>query len=484
MLEWFLQFGKYTFGRLWGRERKSALGIKNVRVTGKKAAVLLVHGYTGASDTTWQVMINRMLDDPSLGGWDVLSIGYSTSLRLDVPHFWAADPSLSTLSINLATTLKLPPLSNYEAIAIVAHSMGGLIVQRCICDDPPTRARLSHLFLYGVPSLGVGKASYFGWWKRQIADMRAGSPFISGLRKDWFNIVGPEPSFVFRCIAGDRDEFVSGASSLEPFAMEHRRVVIGNHSTVISPIEPDDQRFTVLAFGLSGRADVQTIVDGAEVAVEARNFHTAVDALWETRDVLDDNARVTLALALEGVGRRSHAIEVLQKDTASSSEVLGTLAGRLKRRWLTERDDRDLKVSRELYLSGLEKARTSSDFAQVYYHAINVAFLDLMAVPEVSAIPQSTKDFAQEAVLACGKSPENVWSKATVGEANLYLEHLDAAIASYRSALEAAMKPRDIHSFVSQARMATARIFGQAGLARLERELDRKAAPTARPSTH
>lgn len=480
MLKRLYQFLNRSMKRLQFK-RRNALGVTGVRVAGGKAAVLFVHGYTGASDSTWQVMIERMLSDSSLGKWDILSLGYSTSLRLDVPNLWAADPNLRTLSLNLATALKLPPLSDYEAIAIVAHSMGGLIAQRCICDDPQVRRRLSHLFLYGVPSLGIGKANYFGWWKRQIADMMTDSPFISDLRKDWLSTVGLQPSFVFRCIAGDRDEFVSGASSLESFAMEHRRVVIGNHSTVISPIASDDQRFTVLSLGLSGRADVQTVVDGAEVAVEARNFHFAVDALWDTRDVLDDNARVTLALALEGVGRREHAIEVLQKGTASSSEVLGTLAGRLKRRWLTERDYRDLEASRELYLSGLEKARAASDFAQVYYHAINVAFLDLMAVPEVSAIPQSTKDFAQEAILACAKSPENVWSMATVGEANLYLEDLDVAVSSYRSALGAATKPRDIHSFVSQARMATARIFGQAGLVRLEEELNRWSAPPARP---
>lgn len=471
MLSFAYKLIELALGGVFRLRKSNAPGLMKVRVRGKKGAILLLHGYTGASDSTWRSMIGGILGDEALSGWDVLSLGYSTSLRFDIPNVWSADPDLTTLSIALSTAIGLPPLSQYGAIAIVAHSMGGLIAQRCICDNADIRDRLSHLFLYAVPSNGLVKAGYFRRLKRQLSDMRFGSPFITRLRADWDMRIGPNPTFVLRSIAGDRDEFVGGASSLQPFAFEFQRVVPGNHSTVIAPMRPDDQCLTILTDGLSGRLDEQTAVDGAEVAVELRRFHDAVGALWDTRDVLDENARVTLSLALEGVGRRQDAIDVLKIGGARGSDVVGTLAGRLKRRWLAERVEKDFQDARELYQSGLSIADGAGDWSQVYYHAINICFLDLMATPDASEIPPSVGEMARRALDACSRAPDSVWRRATVAEANLYLGDLHSAIAAYRAALELAT-PREVLSFISQARRVSSRVFGVRGISKLEAELE------------
>ena len=88
----------------------------------------------------------------------------------------------------------------------MAHSMGGLVAQRCICDNKSLRDRITHLFLYGTPSKGLHKATYVGRLKRQIRDMGTGSKFIEELRADWLTIVGGNTPFAVRAIAGDCDE--------------------------------------------------------------------------------------------------------------------------------------------------------------------------------------------------------------------------------------------------------------------------------------
>lgn len=71
------------------------------------------------------------------------------SIRLvgtDVPSIrgvWSADPDLSILAVHLKTRLGIAPLVEYRHLAIVAHSMGGLVVQRAMLDNPALVARVS-----------------------------------------------------------------------------------------------------------------------------------------------------------------------------------------------------------------------------------------------------------------------------------------------------------------------------------------------------
>ena len=84
------------------------------------------------------------------------------------------------------------------------------------------------------------------------------------------------------------------------------------------------------------------------------------------------------------------ALQVLEqhyRSGTSSTDALGVLAGRLKRRWLAERRAADLERARQLYSEGLARAEAEGDAAQAYYHAINIAFLDLMAAPATAGVP-------------------------------------------------------------------------------------------------
>jgi pimeloyl-ACP methyl ester carboxylesterase len=199
-----------------------------------KAAIVFVHGFGGNADGTWGRFPEFLIAEGALASWDVFSIGYSTSLAFDLAGVWSADPEIITLGGLIETVADLPPIDAYESIAILAHSMGGRLVQRALLSNSALRERVSHVLLFGTPSNGLEKASPFNFWKRQVRDMALGSPFITKLRSDWTTTIGLTFPFAFVTVAGDRDEFVPRTSSIEPFPESRRRVAYGKHLEIVT----------------------------------------------------------------------------------------------------------------------------------------------------------------------------------------------------------------------------------------------------------
>ncbi|MDQ2899026.1 MAG: hypothetical protein M3Y07_04400, partial [Acidobacteriota bacterium] len=56
-------------------------------------------------------------------------------------------------------------------LALVAHSMGGRVVQRALVRYSNFRARTGYVFLFGTPSAGLHKAALLSFWKRQIRNI-------------------------------------------------------------------------------------------------------------------------------------------------------------------------------------------------------------------------------------------------------------------------------------------------------------------------
>ena len=443
------------------------------RAGNQDVALILLHGFSGNTAATWARFTEFLLAEPKISSWDLFGVGYPTSLRIDVPNIWSADPDLEILARELRTTLSLPPFNRYRKIAIAAHSMGGLVVQRAILDDKVLEDRLSHIFLFGTPSGGLAKARLFARLKRQIRDMAADGPFIKSLRQEWADRFAQGMGFEFYVIAGDTDEFVPASSSLVPFEDNVQAVVPGNHLGIVKPTRPDHQSVLLVVNALTGGKKVRPIVDGARLAVERGDFQAAVKVLLPRAAALDKTALASLALALEGVGRSSEALAILESHGSSdSTEALGVLAGRLKRRWLTERRASDFKRARKLYLCGLNQAEAADDHDQAFYHAINIAFLDLMAAPIPSAIPNDVRVMAERSLVHTTQAAKTNWSLATQGEAQLMLGDLDRAQEFYARAITMTISPREIDSIYSQAIRVAVRTFGQDGADRIERLFD------------
>jgi pimeloyl-ACP methyl ester carboxylesterase len=423
------------------------------QVNGNRAAIVFLHGFGGDYVTTWLKFPSLLGDDPRLKGWDVFTLGYATkALRLDVTGIYQADPDIRAVA-QLLRTHAANLLGGYETLALIAHSMGGLAVQRALVDDANLVDRVSHVVLYGTPSRGLAKAWWVRFWKRSISDMAPRSPFITGLRKAWTEQFGKRPPFTFLAVAGDRDEFVPRTSSIDPFEPNQQAVVPGNHVEIVKPEDATDLTVQVAANCLAGDAPPDGPLRSDRVAIESREFQGAISRLLPIKDQLDEPALVQLALALESVGQQDDAIQLLEsRRRRGDTDAMGVLAGRLKRRWIVEHRDKDARQALELYAAALTLAENEprekpEGHAQAFYHAINVAFLELTYGKNRAGAQR----MARRALDHCEQAPRDKWNAATEGEAWLHLGEQDIAIASYRDAVRKKPTPRELRSMYQQA---------------------------------
>jgi pimeloyl-ACP methyl ester carboxylesterase len=443
-----------------------------------RAAIVFLHGFGGAAEATWGRFPELLAADPALASWDVYSLGYPTTLRIDVPLVWAADPPLHRLAISLQTALGVAPLAQYQTVAVIAHSMGGLVAQRALLYRD-VALKVGHLLLFGTPSRGLYKSLIGLPVKRQTRDMFAWSPFILDLRVRWWWRYRKHRPFKLQVIAGERDEFVPPRSSLAPFPSDVQRVVPGNHLGIVKPSVSLDRSVQVVIQALTGTTRAPSLVDSALLALEQREFARVIADLGTQVPELDDIALVALALALEESGRSQEALHILEQhyqDGTASTEALGVLAGRIKRRWLAGRKQADWARARRLYSQALSQADPAGmepiaqvvDPDQAMYHAINVAFLDLMATPNASAVPDSARVKAERARAHAASAVQNHWRWAVEGDALAMLGDLDSACRAYSTARASASSPREIDSMYSQAVRIAARIYGTSGVTRVE----------------
>ena len=194
-------------------------------------AVVFLHGFSGDRDDTWDRLPGLL--GTVVADWDIYTLGYATTFRPDLLGVWSADPDLPILATMLTTQASIDPLRRYRSLAVVAHSMGGLVVQRALVDDPKFANRTEKVVLFGTPSAGLRKASWLFFWKRQLKNMATGSEFITELRQDWTTRFEREPRFDLRVVAGDQDQFVPPKSSLGPFPRQFHSVVPGNHLSMV-----------------------------------------------------------------------------------------------------------------------------------------------------------------------------------------------------------------------------------------------------------
>ena len=429
-------------------------------------AMLFVHGFSGDPTKTWGNFPSLLMGEKRLNGWDVYSLGYHTGLSLDIVGIWRANPGLTSLAGLLATRAALEPLKRYQSLALIAHSMGGLVVQRAILDSPDLQARVGYVLLFGTPSAGLRKASWAKFWKPQLQDMADDGEFIKDLRAQWSQNIGDTPTFELYATAGDEDQFVPPESSISPFPVARRRVVRGDHLSIVKPVAATDPSVQIVIECLAGSAPAAGPGDSARVAVEMREFQKAIQIFKDHPESLDEGGLVQLALALESVGRQKEAIEVLQKRPSRPdyTDAMGTLAGRLKRRWLLQRKAEDADKVCELYQEGFDLSDKAERHEQAFYHGINVAFMQLAYRNQKAA----AQDMAKRVLDHCKAASDGKWRRATEGEAHLLLGEFDDSIKGYQAAVNSKPSPRELDSMYQQALRVASLVADESVAGRIE----------------
>ncbi len=432
---------------------------------GNRAAVVYVHGFTGSGSGTWKDLGPRISGHAQLGGWDSWSITYAGSWLPDVGGIWSADAGLDILALRLSADLSKGTLERYDALVLIAHSMGGLVVQKTLVDHPTIAERTRAVILFGTPSAGLVKAWSIRFWKRQLADMARGGPFITALRADWTRHFGNGTPFLFLAVAGEKDQFVPPESSIMPFPEEQRAAIAGNHVTMIHPLPGDPSVVDLTINRIVRRGVAGNVADSALVAIEVGDFRKIVRELLHRAGEIDKRALLRLAIALDALDRRDEAYDLLARSGELDTDAVGALAGRLKRRWLFGRSRADAEKAEEHYGKAYALARKSDDLRQGYYHGINLAFLAFLFHGDRNLARQR----AGEVLEICTRSRESgdadEWLSATEGEARLILGQTAAAFQAYRCFVAAGNDPWKVGSTYLNARMIAADI-GDRGLAR------------------
>jgi hypothetical protein len=425
---------------------------------GNKVAIIFVHGFTGDATATWGNIPKFLHDQVELGEWDLAGFGYQSNRRFDILNLWSADASLEEISTELNAAIGLTP---YQSVVLVAHSMGGLVVQRALVKYPELRQRVSQVILFGTPSEGLVKATLVSWLKQQTENMSASGLFIKDLRSGWEKLDSEKKLPRLLAVAGETDQFVPPSSSLGPFREDMRRVIPGNHLTMLDASSADDACVQIILQTLTGVKPMTGARSSARLAIEERNFAEVIETLGRKPEELDDTGAAILSLALDSVGRREESIKLLESHKARGTDVLGILGGRYKRRWLVERREADILRALELYRQGYERATAKDppDHGQAFYHGINIAFLRL--AQDAANLGEARK-IAAEVLEHCRLSEnprDRFWCKATEADAHLILGHIGEGIGKHAETAQMPMKPREALSIQEQA-MRTADLSG------------------------
>jgi len=271
---------------------------------------LFAHGFTGHPTETWTEFPALIEADPDLAKYDCCFWGYDTSLD---PHFfkrlfWSDNPKVETLGQSLRAQLANTAV-DYGKIVLVAHSMGGLVVQLFLLEEMRRESRdhldrITEVVLYATPSNGLIKAALAALVHTQAADMNWFGSVIQDLRFQWKKLVDDrraENNLPFRLtlVAGAKDKFVPQSTSLDPFPFDEKEIVPGDHVSMVKPTSQDDLAYQILKRrmlrGTPTAAEREMIMGRSVHAVRAINRIRAAASLGDVDDLVEQAEQMLAA---------------------------------------------------------------------------------------------------------------------------------------------------------------------------------------------
>lgn len=421
-----------------------------IRDKGNRSAIVFIHGFSGKGDSTWGEFPEFLTSDDTLDGWDIFSIDYETHLLFSRAIFWESLPPIERIANSFHTDCMSGRLAGYDNLCIVAHSMGGLVAQQAMLIDDALPEKISHLIMFGTPSNGLKKAGPFWWWSRQVEDMADDSDFIISLRKNWRDNQ-QKLNFNKLVVAGTKDEFVPEESCHAPFEDSICKFIEGNHLQIVRPTAPTDKNVQLVINTLKGNRPISSFVDSASLAIEKRDFQKAVKLYEENVDKLDEGSLVQYALALCAETKPDVAIEALIRygQMKKRTDAMGTLAGRYKRLWQQSGIEDFYRYADELYTDAYNLSEGDPD--QLYYHAINLAYLNVAKGKGSTKAMENALPWADAALRHTDDAITSYWQQATIAEALLIKGEFGPACEQYVTAFKFGPQPREVESTFMQA---------------------------------
>ena len=220
-----------------------------------RLAAVFVHGWQGDHRTTWAPkrffrlqngLIDYLAADAALP-WRYFSICHSAGVF---------NPSqVDDVAGIVRAFLETYVYSEADAVALIAHSLGGLACRRFLVDEIVRRARkelkVSGLLMYGTPNDGVAMgeaAGFFG--SPSAAQMQTYSDTLRRLNEQWLERVtnGGDPAIetdnraamVCWNVVGTNDRVVTPASAAHLALLGDVKTIPKDHRSLTKPVSADD----------------------------------------------------------------------------------------------------------------------------------------------------------------------------------------------------------------------------------------------------
>lgn len=402
---------------------------------GANNLLLFIHGFSGEAGDTFGNIPDMLQRESKMNGWDMKPFGYSQYVDPELgKDIWAGVKDVDRIAEYLCTSVKYK-FDKYDRIAIVAHSLGGLIAQRAILNfKEEYRMKISHVILLGTPSNGIEPAKLKKLYNTKYKEMSSEGNFITSLRNDWKNHFKGEYSFSLKVAGSAEDDYVTLDSCFEPFGEEYRCTIDGRHLTMVKPKDQNDDCYSLILKTLTDTDFANQYTNSEEINIALGKYDAVVKQLLPNKDALDKNGLKRLVFALEGLDRREEALKILDEHPTAQedTDLMGIIGGRYKRAYLKFPSEADGDTAFVYYDLALEKSSAKKNYGQIYYHAINLAFLSLV----IEGDKEKMRSYAQQALDATEKCGDDLWKYATVAEAGMYLGNMEKAREFYTKAAE------------------------------------------------
>ncbi|WP_026449862.1 caspase family protein [Aequorivita capsosiphonis] len=399
------------------------------------SAILFVHGFSGDAEHTFSEAPNLLMANEAMKGWDIFPLGYSGNIVPEMgKNIWACASDIKRNSDYLLTSIR-NKFSKYKRIAILAHDLGGIITQQALLElDKNDLDRISHVLFFGTPSNGLPEIQLekFFTYGNDEKELKEGSPYMRKLRDAWNEKFQNEYPFIFKSIAATRDEFVPISSSLKPFPKKYQEIIDGDHFSIVQIKDEDTDGYRIILKTLTNQSFLNKFSNKEEINIAMGAYNEVINTLLPKLKDLDNKGLERLIYALEAAGREEEAMNILiENPTAKdNSNLLGIMGGRYKRQYLKTFLAEDLQMAFKHYSKALQISEAKKDYSQIYYQAINLAFLSLMKGEKGDMTA-----FADQAYQATEQDPfPSLWKFATIAEALLYKGDFEGAKENYSKA--------------------------------------------------
>ena len=205
--------------------------------TENKKLLLFVHGWYGDPKNTWQKFPDLTCHDSRLGDVDVIAVNYPT---------FAARRNLNVAQLAdwLNSHLNFGKDGKYQHVAIIAHSMGGLLSREIVIlrSLGGSQGEIVALVEVASPHLGANPArlaAELGITQPLTSEMTHGASFLRTLQTEWQR-TNTRPQT--QCYTSPQDNVVSEDSALFQCDGSLAYPQWG-HRELVKPLDASDDRY-------------------------------------------------------------------------------------------------------------------------------------------------------------------------------------------------------------------------------------------------